>query len=62
MIMKAILIISVILLAGCDHISSKVYQIKTVDGVILNLYCPTVDRGRSKLTYTIDEQCRLVHE
>jgi hypothetical protein len=50
-------------LTGCEkHIPSKVYAIETVDGEVINLYCPTVERGRSRLTYTIDQSCVLVED
>lgn len=52
--------LTVLLCVGCgEYIPSKVYKIKTVDGEILNLYCPAVDRERSVFTYTISHECRL---
>jgi hypothetical protein len=59
-ILKAGLVLLAVLCAGCgdmEHIPSKVYKIQTVDGVVLNLYCPTVDRGRSTMTYLISNEC-----
>ena len=64
---KAMKLIITVLIAfiitGCgsgEYIPSKTFQIKTVDGQILKLNCPTVDLGRSKLTYVIDNECRLI--
>lgn len=49
-----------VVLAGCEYIPNKVYEIKAVDGQTLKLLCPTVDQGRSTFTYLIDHGCRLV--
>ena len=61
---KIVFIISMVsIIAGCgEYIPSKAYKIKTVDGEVITLYCATIDRGRSKLTYVIENDCQLVKE
>ena len=46
-----------LVVSGCDYVPSTVYEIQTVDGKVLRLLCPTVDRDRSKLSYIIDGEC-----
>ena len=48
---------SAFLLPGCDYVPRTVYEIETKDGNTLKLLCPTVERDRNKLTYTIEGQC-----
>ena len=61
--MKTILLTSVSLmtLIGCDYVPRTVYEIETKDGKVLKLSCPTVDEGRSELTYIIDGDCIAIN-
>jgi len=49
--------LSALMLSGCDYVPRNVYEIETKDGNTLKLLCPTVDRDRNKLTYTVEGQC-----
>ena len=53
---------STFLFLGCDYVPRTLYEIETKDGNTLKLLCPTVDRNRSKLTYTIEGQCVAIKE
>lgn len=46
-----------LLVSRCDYVPRTVYEIETKDGNTLKLLCPTVDHGRSELTYLIDGEC-----
>jgi hypothetical protein len=56
----AVCLTCLLAVTGCDYIPRTVYEIETTDGKVLKLLCPTVERGRSILTYTIDGQCIAV--
>ena len=46
-----------LLVVGCDYVPREVFEVQTVDGKVLKLLCPVVDRDRGKHTYIIDGQC-----
>lgn len=60
MLKKCTFILLLLGVVGCDYVPNKTYEIETVDGETLLLSCPTVDPNRSKLTYFISNECRLI--
>lgn len=50
-------LIALLCVTGCDYIPRTVYEIELKNGETLKLACPTVDAGRSEISYIIDGDC-----
>ena len=58
---KLIIALSILVISGCgEYIPRETYLLKTVDGRIIKLSCPTIDRARSILTYMHEGDCVLI--
>ncbi len=62
MMYRIALVLLALVLGGCDYVPLTKHKVKTVDGKIITLLCPEIDPHRSRLTYTIDHECRIIIE
>lgn len=54
------ILISIIVMYGCEYVDNKQFKVKTVEGEVIELSCPVIDPHKNSLTYFHDGYCYMV--
>lgn len=54
------ILISALIISACEYVPQQEFSIETTSGEVVTFMCPEVDPNRSKITYTIDQECRII--